>query len=356
MPWHQHSIHQQTRPVPVSDNQATGISPKLCWVISSGAAGMENQGLGLAEALQRRIPGLEIVTKHVTLTLPWQTITPYLRSNRLDNITDDSDPLTPPWPDIAIGIGRQSIGPMQALRKQAPATRLVQLQRPTGWLRTLQGLQFDLVVPPVHDRVAPHPVVVESLGALHRVTPEKLAQATEPFAKRISTLRQPRYAVLIGGKSKTHDLTEAALDRLINDLKDLTGVCDCSLMITTSRRTGEDATARLREAFDRKPHWFWDGEAPNPYFAFLAAADAIIMTNDSVSMASEAAATGKPIYQFDLPGGSEKFTRFHTALESRGITMPLPKKPRTPLGIYHYAPLLEADRLATIAIERFGWG
>ena len=39
-------------------------------------------------------------------------------------------------------------------------------------------------------------------------------------------------------------------------------------------------------------------------------------------MVSEAAATGKPVYVVPLDGGSDKFARFHRAMDEAGITRP----------------------------------
>ncbi|MBT5646243.1 MAG: hypothetical protein HOJ41_00140, partial [Rhodospirillaceae bacterium] len=70
------------------------------------------------------------------------------------------------------------------------------------------------------------------------------------------------------------------------------------------------------------PCWFWDGSGDNPYFGLLGLADAIVVTADSVSMVSEACATGKPVHVIELDGGSAKFARFHEALRRAGITRP----------------------------------
>jgi hypothetical protein len=48
-------------------------------------------------------------------------------------------------------------------------------------------------------------------------------------------------------------------------------------------------------------HWQANGEA-NPYFGILTLSDELIVTADSVSMLSEACATGKPVYMADLGG------------------------------------------------------
>ena len=60
----------------------------------------------------------------------------------------------------------------------------------------------------------------------------------------------------------------------------------------------------------------------NPYFGFLAHADAIVVTADSVSMTSEACSTGKPVYVAALSGGSAKFREFHRTLAQAGYTQP----------------------------------
>ena len=70
------------------------------------------------------------------------------------------------------------------------------------------------------------------------------------------------------------------------------------------------------------PASIWDGTGDNPYFAYLALADAVLVTADSVSMISEAAATGKPVHVLDLDGGSAKFSRFHQLMQHAGITRP----------------------------------
>ena len=93
-----------------------------------------------------------------------------------------------------------------------------------------------------------------------------------------------------------------------------------AVVATPSRRTGAAGLAVLRERLRGVPGEVWDGTGENPYFAFLAVADALLVTADSVSMVSEAAATGKPVHIIELPGGDAKFTRFHDGMRRAGIT------------------------------------
>jgi mitochondrial fission protein ELM1 len=88
---------------------------------------------------------------------------------------------------------------------------------------------------------------------------------------------------------------------------------------------------------------FWDGRGENPYFGYLGLADAVIVTADSVTMISEAAATGKPVHVAALEGGSAKFRRFHAAMQEAGVTRPFAGR----LEDWRYEPLDEAARIAT---------
>jgi mitochondrial fission protein ELM1 len=67
-----------------------------------------------------------------------------------------------------------------------------------------------------------------------------------------------------------------------------------------------------------------------------------VVTEDSVTMASEAASTGKPVFIAKMEGRAEKFDHFHTGLEARGVSRPLTEAWDT----WSYPPLLEAARVA----------
>ena len=120
-----------------------------------------------------------------------------------------------------------------------------------------------------------------------------------------------------------------------------------SLMLTFSRRT----PAAARQDADRatvtpSPACIWDGEGENPYFAFLAAADAFVITEDSINMVAEAASTGKPIHIASVDGKQRRKRLFHADLLARGIAQPFTGEYRT----WTYEPLRETDRLAHLIL------
>jgi hypothetical protein len=122
------------------------------------------------------------------------------------------------------------------------------------------------------------------------------------------------------------------------------------LMVTASRRTGEEAEAALRSRLEGLPVEFWDGQGDNPYFAYLGLADTIVVTCDSVSMTSEAASTGKPVYVVMLDGGSPKFDSFHRALVEDGITRPFTGE----MEDWSYNPLDDTALAAKRVMEELG--
>lgn len=82
----------------------------------------------------------------------------------------------------------------------------------------------------------------------------------------------------------------------------------------------------MSEALTHANLYFWDGNGDNPYQGMLAWADALLVTEDSVSMLSEAVSTGKPVYIIKMEGGSERFQRFYDYLFDNNYARPFEGK------------------------------
>src|ERR1700722_6063856 len=101
-----------------------------CWVVTDGKAGMENQCLGLAEAL-----GVAPTVKRVKLRSPWRELSPFLRLGLGWAHSREGDAVAPPWPDLLIATGRHSVPASLYVRRASRAgggrgTLTVQLQNP----------------------------------------------------------------------------------------------------------------------------------------------------------------------------------------------------------------------------------
>lgn len=309
-----------------------------CWVITDGKPGMENQCRGLAEAL-----GIEPVIKRVQLRSPWRQLSPFLRVGNRFAASPQGDPIRPPWPDIVIGTGRQSIAPVLSIKKRSRGrTFTVQIQDPQ-----INPRHFDLVVVPRHDRLR-GPNVLVTRGALHRVTSAVLAKAAESHGPRLDHLPHPRIAVLVGGTNAVYQLTPTIMGDVAEALAGFARERGVGLMVTPSRRTGADNEAILRARLSGPGSEVWDGEGENPYFAYLALADVIVCTCDSVSMVSEACSTGKPVYVIELDGGSPKFRAFLDGLYRDGLARPFTGE----LESWSYPPLDETREIAETVRHR----
>ncbi len=222
-------------------------------------------------------------------------------------------------------------------------TFVVQTQDPRAPLD-----RFDLVIPPDHDGLA-GPNVFPILGAPNRITPEKLALELARFQDTIAPLPHPRVAVVIGGKSKAHDLPRDQALALARDIARAVEAAGGALLLSFTRRTPDAARAAMTAALSHLPGVIWDGSGDNPYFAFLAAADTILVTEDSTNLATDAAATGKPLFVLPMTGRSAKLERFHAELRRRGVAAPFVGE----LTAAPYAPLLETDRAAREVLRRY---
>jgi len=300
----------------------------VTWVVTDGTPGMENQALGLAERLD-----LPVTVKRIRLRGPWSALAPL--SLGRPGAAPDSDPIAPPFPRVAIGVGRQSIPFMAAIKRESRGRTLtVQCQDPR-----VSARRFDLVVPPEHDSLSGENVF-PILGSPNRITLARIDQARERFVGRFALLPTPRLGVLIGGRNKVFRFDETVVTQLADTLRQLSA--NMGLMVTPSRRTGAENIARIATALEGTGAYIWNGEGENPYLGVLGWADAFLVTADSVNMACEAAATGKPVHIFSLPGGSPKFSSFHHALAARGISRVF----EGGIGQWQYQPLDETGRAA----------
>jgi mitochondrial fission protein ELM1 len=276
------------------------------WILTEPYAGLEAQALGLAEAA-----GLAPERRKLLPRAPWRWLPSAVWPAPLSAL---AAPLTAPLPDIAIGCGGMGGVIGAALRRRGP--RAVQVQNPR-----IDPRRFDLIVANRHDRLTgPNVVVVRN--AMHRVTHARLAEAAEAWRDRLAHLPRPLVAVLVGGSNGRYRLDEAVATDLGSRLAGMMQADRVGLALTPSRRTAPAARAALAAALAPLGAWVWDMTGENPYFGLLALADAIVVTQDSVSMISEAVATRAPVMVAGLPGRSRRQGDFLAGLIADGRVRP----------------------------------
>ncbi len=297
------------------------LPPKTCWVLTQGHAGMENQCIGLAEAL-----GLSYQIKHVEAKAPLRFLPVRYWPSPLKMAKKDT-PLSEPWPDILISCGRRSVAAAAEIKRQSKGrTFAIHLQvphAPADW--------FDVIIVPEHDKLRGDNVITMR-GSLHRLTHEKLKAAKSEFAQyfqeKIKDLQSPLIGLLLGGASKRQKFTQETARDLAQKLSLCTNNYDKSpsFIATPSRRTGDINKEIIKNSLNADNSFMWDGRGENPYFGILALADILIVTSDSANMVSEACFTGKPVYIYMVPGGSKRLASFNQKLIKDGYARPFSGK------------------------------
>jgi mitochondrial fission protein ELM1 len=307
-------------------------------------AGERTQVVALAQAL-----GWRFEIKELTHT-PIDFIPGLLRRKSLSGIVrSDRSQLAPPWPDLVISAGMRNEPICRWIKQQSGgSTKLVHIGRP--WARLEH---FDLVVTTPQYRLPQRPNILQNLGTLHSVSEATLSLAAEALAPRLADYRRPYVGVIVGGNSGHYTLGPHNAQRLGNAVNRVLAEHGGTALVTTSSRTPPRAAAALADALNVPSYFYrWGSEQEdNPYLGILALADCLIVTSDSVSMLSEAVATGKPVYIFDLDVRSEaRRTRESSqsaqrnrhsndfrmgALLYRVLMLTAPKRLTRDLGLFH---------------------
>jgi mitochondrial fission protein ELM1 len=265
--------------------------PPDSWIFTEPYAGLQAQALGLAEAGGFKPSIVDLRPRAFYRMLPQSLWTNAFGAGGLRQM--EGLMFTTGGAGAAVGA---------TLHKKG--NRVVQVQHPRMALDN-----FDLIVVNQHDEVTGANVIV-TRTALHRVTPARLAEARAIWAPRFAHLPRPLVGVLVGGSNGRYRLEAAEGSSLARSLVTLMNFDKAGLIVTPSRRTSAGVREALQQVLGPRGAWIWDLQGENPYFGILACADIIVATMDSVSMVSEAVATGAPVLIAELPGTSRRSALF----------------------------------------------
>ncbi len=276
---------------------AGGRSPSdtpRTWLLASPHAGDNAQLNALAQGL-----GWPVTTKR----LRYSALETLVRLSRWPTLAGldrkASDQLAPPWPDLLLVSGRPNESVTRWIRKNAnPAAKIVFIGTPFSSLDA-----FDLVITTPQYSLPQRPNVLHLTMPLHTVTSASLAEAKLRWHDRLAHLPKPITTVLVGGSSGPYVFAENAARRLASAINARKG----SVLVTTSARTPPEVAGLLRSEIKLPNviHAWRAVDSDNPFLAFLATADEIIVTADSISMIAEAVATEKPVHLFDIDQGPQ---------------------------------------------------
>ena len=235
---------------------------------------------------------------------------------------------------------------------------------------------FDFAIVPLHDHPAPADNLITTLGAPNHIYyPELQAAAAEAFAP-LQPFPKKVIALLLGGSDANYELTPGWVRSVLPSLREAAEKQGAALLVTTSRRTGAEADAAVESVLKGSSatrYLLLASRSPeNPVPAMLGAATHVLVTEDSVSMASEAATAGfrvglirvdrkqSPLTKLrrHLGGGTAKFDALFAEMAARGFVEDLGATPDfeaflTPETCRTEVPFDEAKRAAEWIISRW---
>lgn len=308
------------------------------FVVSDGKKGHLNQSLAFAELLGvnprvlqiRPLPGIrEPLSRFFSPIFPPRKYPRGWLSWALETSFGAAEPTDCGECPLIISAGTTSAIPALALAARNGG-RTLHVLKPTFVPPRL----FDVVVLPQHDVAGRIPRNVLTLPvALGPVGGRALEESLNEMRRRIGRALESEHglvAVLIGGDSAHRRMLPELVLSEVNNLVSFARECSLRILLTTSRRTPAEVEDALIELSAHETDVFcfcvWGrSDGYNPVPAFLKLAGAVMVTEDSVSMASEAILTGHHPLVLPLKpiGGSHKLERFHQYLYERELAFPL---------------------------------
>jgi len=319
-------------------------------VLSDGRTGHLKQSLAVVEALRQRHPELasdviEIRYRHrlgrlCALLWSWWAPAAIGAAGCLQRVLvpATAKALLCRYADVVVSCGSSTVAVNLLWARENDAKSIVVMNPAPVPLR-----RFDLVIAPRHDRLPHRPNIVQLPGALAGpMTEERLRAAAQRLkahprfrSRPGASARQPAVAVLIGGDTAHYELTPSFADALINQVAaacdELSGAC----LVTTSRRTSPAVERLLSERLRRHPRCRLlliasQDAVDGTLEGMLGAAEAVVVTGESVSMVSEACASGRHVIVVEpplrqrAPAAATKHKRFLEDLAGDGYVRVVP--------------------------------
>ncbi len=277
---------------------------KSCWVLfDQEKTGSEVQAKALAESLNfgtmfyKPIGQCSFLLSMIP-RLCWQ----FFVKKDLGILCDMPDRI----PDVIISSGSRASAVAVCLKRHNNNIKLINILNPR-----LPKHYFDLIIVPRHDNLVGDNIL-EICGSLHNI---KIGRQANESLKHLT---KPVVAVMIGGSNDSMVLDLSHCEQLLNSLLALRRQHGVSIVVSFSRRTSVEFKSKFlldgKEIIDH----VYDGQGKNYYYDYLEIADYIMVTADSISMVSEACATGKPVFVLVFGKMSNKFKRFYNYLLKMG--------------------------------------
>lgn len=374
--------------MPEGAREKNFFAPKRIILLSDGIRGHRHQASGIAQWLGR-LAGVSVTEVSVPQLsglkryrhLKWG-------ARRLPNATPEEsrawlcrldfpiDALAVPPSSLFISAGSSAAPFCLALAKALKGRSAVVMTPSLG----TKG--FDFAIVPEHDRPAPASNILTTLGAPNHIYRPALHEAGQELLKTLPPLPRRVLALLIGGGDANYRINPAWAERTLPPLLEAAESSKTALLVTTSRRTGEEAEAAIEAILRPSPATRFlllaSRDESNPLPALLGLATHVLCTDDSVSMVSESVTAGfrvgllragrkrgvLPLLKKRLGLGTARFDDLFASFARRNALEDLGEAPAPSLLRAFLAaetqrsdvPLDEARRAAEWILERWAIG
>ncbi len=279
----------------------TTVDNYRIWIISEGNSGHYNQSAAIAEVIAASRGGAtEWIEARLKLRGFLRPLLAWLLNAWRGRMPDAlmrltyrlHEALPAGAPDLIISSGGKSAF-LNVMLARATGARNLFIGPPPG----LACRNFTAVLTLEEDARCGNCLVMDALPT--RVTPERATEQGRQFIEENHLAGQRLWCMLIGGSSRSHRYTAADWRQLAQAMDALAERHRIKWLVTTSRRTGSECETMLRATLrpERIADAVYWGEAPRKVvLKYLGASEVVFCTQDSLTMITEAMASGKPVY------------------------------------------------------------
>ena len=296
-------------------------------LLTEGMHGMISQVEGLAKALDIEFIHEKIVTNNFWKIIP-PRFTPIKKFVFKNNLKKDFN--------IVISCGRKSVIPSIFLKKKYRNKIVnIHIQDPKVSLKN-----FDFIVVPEHDNLVGENVL-QSKGAIHYLQENELEKSKNYLKSEIK--KEKLVTLIMGGPNKYYDYNDEDIDKIFKKIKENFINNGYQLVFIPSMRTPQIIIDKAKNYYNENQIIITSIDK-NAYLSSLKLSDHIVVTCDSISMISEAAITGKPIYVAHMPNKkkNERFKKFFDLFKSLNIIRDLEDS----VEYWSYKKLDETNRIS----------
>jgi uncharacterized protein len=297
-------------------------------LLTEGMHGMISQVEGLAKALD-----LDFTHHKVELNSFWKLFPPKL-TPVIQNVFKKISVIEF---DVIISCGRKSVIPSIYLKKNSKKNIInIHIQDPKVSLDN-----FNFIIAPEHDGLQGSNVIL-SKGAIHYLTKNEI-EDNKNYLKDQLTENKEYFSLILGGPTKHYEYSLENIKNILEKFKKLLITNNLQGIVIPSMRTPKEIISFAKE-FLGNENLVIEKVDKKAYLSALGLAKFISVTCDSISMISEAALTGKPLYIVEIPTKKNdyRFKKFRDLFNKLNITKNLNEK----LETWHYESLNETIRIA----------